>query len=159
MFNIKKYLVVGFIAVVIAIPTMFAIKSFLYSVLGIRSDAEIKGEQRQIITQIQQQNKEQQKAIELSNKQKKISDEITVKVIKKEENITKTFTKIKEKISKPITEKEKKTITKKIELMNHKEIKHQNTPILIDPVKYKVIGYRNIEMIRNAYLEAIKDEK
>jgi hypothetical protein len=103
----KKSLVIVFIVIFIGLPVMFAIysvgKRTLYNVFGIKTDAEIKAEQKVVINDISQTNKEQAKVIEKIKKQKTINDNIVDKVVKQEENATKVFNNINNEVYKPIT--------------------------------------------------------
>jgi hypothetical protein len=166
----KEGLMSLIITLLIIIPTILFIfintKNLIYNVLGIKSDSEIKSEQKAVIATMSNENKELQHVIKIKDSIKNIEENITIKQIKEEKQIDKSFIELKNKVDKPIPKKikkevkildnkikPKKIIDKKIE----KEVPDKST-IIINKKKYKEEGLKNINLIYDAF-DLAKDVK
>jgi len=149
-----------FVVAPLIIFIVMTIKGFVYKTFNIKTDAEIKAEQKVVIDNMEHNNKELKQTIQIKDKIKKLDENKTITVIRKEKKIDKKVMKLKEKVISTPTKKEVeqlKLITKNKHVVKDKPVKNDEI-IIINKTDYQLEGLKNINAIYDMY-NSLKDEE
>jgi len=149
--GLLSIIILTFVGVPLVLSIFNGIKSTFMDTFGIKTDSEIKAEQKVVIDKITEENRNLKKINEIKAKIVKINEKKVIDEIKEEKKIDEFKINLIKEVDKEPDVKVKEQV---------KVITKNKSPqtVIIDKKKYEEEGLKNINLIYQAY-ELVKDVK